>query len=309
MGSPQMAVPCLNALLESGMAVVGVVSQPDRPAGRGQEMRSPPVAQLAKERGLSLLQPERIKGNDDFLKSLKAWAPDLIVVVAYGRILPSEILTLPPQKCINVHFSLLPQYRGAAPIQWALINGESETGVTTFYLVESVDAGPILLQKKIPIEEEDNAEILGNRAAQAGAHLLLETLKGLKECFLEPKLQNDRLATYAPPLKKEEGRLDWTKRAKALAAQVKGMNPWPGTWTFWQGKLLKIHRTQWEEGHRKGRPGEVVMVHADGIEVMCGKGSLVLREVQLEGSRKMSAEDFLRGHPLQLGENFGEKNG
>jgi methionyl-tRNA formyltransferase len=308
MGSPEMAVPSLKALLESEDQVIGVVSQPDKPAGRGMSLVSPPVAVLAKEKKIPLLQPGTIKNNADFLKSLSELSPDVIVIVAYGKILPKEILDLPPKRCINVHFSLLPQYRGAAPVQWALINDESETGVTTFYLVEKVDAGPILRQKRVLIEPEDNAEILGHRLAVAGAGLLMETLEALKSNDLEPTPQNERLATFAPPLKKEDGRIDWTRKAKTVLSQIRGMTPWPGAYTTLNGKMLKIHSTELIAGKKSGTPGEVIQIGPLGIEVACSQGALLLREIQLEGKRKMEVSEFLRGHPIEVGQKLGNSS-
>lgn len=305
MGSPEMAVPALKALLNSGEKVVGVVSQPDRPAGRGREITPPSMARLAREEKIPLFQPEFLKNNPEFSKSLKDLAPDLIVVVAYGRILPLEILNLPPLKCINVHFSLLPKYRGAAPLQWALINGEEETGVTTFSIVEEMDAGPILMQKKVVIEPEDNAGILGNRLAVTGAQLLLETLEGLKSHSLDPVPQNERLATAAPPLKKENGRIDWSRKARTIFNQIRGMNPWPGAYTTLNGKLLKIYRAEATAGKKGLQPGEAVPADAERLEITCGQGALLLKEVQWEGGRKMGTADFLKGHPVPAGSRLG----
>ncbi|MBI3541128.1 MAG: methionyl-tRNA formyltransferase, partial [Deltaproteobacteria bacterium] len=317
MGTPSVAVPTLETLLESDSQIVGVVSQPDKPAGRGQEIVTPPVACLAKEKGLPLFQPDRVKGNAEFLKILKDLAPDVIVVVAYGKILPVEILTLPPMKCINLHFSLLPQYRGAAPVQWALINGEENTGVTTFILAEKVDAGPILLQKKVLIEPEDNTELLGHRLAIAGASLVKETLEGLKAGRLKAIPQIENLATPAPLLKKEDGKIDWSRKNTVILGQVRGMNPWPGTYTILDGKLFKIHAVTVGAGPRacpdRGThgevplrtPGEIINITPEGIEIACGRESLLLTEVQLEGRKRMDAATFLAGHPLQKGQRLG----
>ena len=307
MGTPEMAVPSLKTLLASDHRVVGVVSQPDKPVGRSQELISPPVAHLAKEHGLPLFQPERIKGNVEFLKNLQDLNPDLIVVVAYGKILPPEVLNLPPYKCINLHFSLLPQYRGAAPVQWALINGEEETGVTTFILADKVDAGPILMQKKALIEPEDNAETLGRRLSHMGAQVLVETVDEISSGDLKAIPQEDRSATFAPPLKKEDGRLDWSQKASVLVFQIRGMNPWPGTFTTLDKKLFKIHRAQTaSEKKLPQSPGEVVGIHSEGLEIACGRGSLLLAEVQLEGKKRMNTTAFLAGYPLRTGQKLGE---
>lgn len=306
MGTPEVAVPTLTTLLESGDKVVGVVTQPDKPAGRGQAIVTPPVALLAKEKGLPLFQPERVKGNIEFLGILKKLAPDVIVVVAYGKILPSEILTLPPMKCINLHFSLLPKYRGAAPVQWALINGEEVTGVTTFVLVEKVDAGPILLQKKVLIEPEDNTALLGHRLAIAGASLMQETLEGLKANRLSSIPQVENLATLAPLLRKEDGRIDWARKNTVILGQIRGMNPWPGATTTLNGKLLKIHHAEMDANKKTGAPGEILGMTSEGLEVACQPGTLLLTELQLEGKKRMDATAFLAGHPLQKGQRLGE---
>ena len=297
LGSPEIAVPSLKALIDSGEQVVGVVTQPDKPAGRGRELHACAIAQCARGKGLPLLQPERVR-DPAFLNELKGLSPDLIVVVAYGKILPKEVLELPTQKCINVHFSLLPKYRGAAPVQWALINGDEATGVTTLFLTEKLDAGPILLQRKLPIEPEDTAGTLGTRLANTGAELLIETVERLKQNDLPAVPQNEAEATLAPSLKKEDGRLDFSKKAKALWNQLRGMTPWPGGFTTLGGKSLKVWHATVLARHGK-RPGEVVALHPDGIEVACGDGALLLTEIQLEGKKRMPASEFLKGHPLR----------
>ncbi len=305
MGSPKIAVPSLRALVESHHTLVGVVSQPDRPAGRGQNLTSPAVALFAKEKGLKLFQPERIKGNGELLQEIKKLSPDVIVIVAYGRILPKEILELPPLKSINLHFSFLPKYRGAAPMQWALMNGEEETGVTTFFLVEKVDAGPILLQKKMVIEPEDNVEILGHRLANAGAQILLETIDQLKSGDLQALPQNDAEATLAPPLKKEDGLIDWNRKAKSIHNQIRGTNPWPGAFTLYKGKILKIHKTIEIREKKPKSPGEILASSLEGLEVSCREGTLLIKEVQMEGKKKMDVSEFLKGHPVSPGERLG----
>lgn len=307
MGSPEIAVPALKALMESEDKVIGVVTQPDKPAGRGRGIHSPAVALFAREKRILLFQPEKIKNNPDYLKTVKEIGPDLIVVCAYGKILPRELLGLPPKKCINLHFSLLPKYRGAAPVQWALINDELETGVTTLIVTEKVDAGPILKQKKVVIEPEDNAEILGKRLAVAGAQLLVETIEALKSEEIEPMPQNDRQATDAKPLKKEDGRLDWSRKAKVLLCQIRGMNPWPGAFTTLDKRVFKIYGAEVVPGKKTdATPGTVVGTGPEGIDVVCGIGVLRLREVQLEGGKKMETGEFLRGHKMAVGIRLGE---
>lgn len=305
MGSPEIAVPSLKAILESSHRIVGVVTQTDKPVGRGLELTPPPLARFAKEKSLALFQPQKIRNNPEFLETLKSLKPDLIAIVAYGKILPKEILDLPPQGCINVHFSLLPKYRGAAPLQWALINGDEETGVTTFRLNEGVDSGPVFLQKKVMTHEEDNAEILGRRLAVIGAELLIETLEGIDDGSLEAMPQNDRLATQAPLLKKEDGRIDWARKAKLVWGQIRGMTPWPGAFTMLKGKRLKIHAAEPVEHFRKGSAGEVIEITDEGLQVACGQGALLIKELQLEGGKRLAADLFLKGHPLAVGERLG----
>lgn len=305
MGSPEIAIPSLKAILASSHQVVGVVAQPDKPVGRGLVLTPPALARFSKENGLPLLQPEKIRNNPDFLQELAELKPDLIAIVAYGKILPKELLNLPSHGCINVHFSLLPKYRGAAPLQWALINGDEETGVTTFRLNEGVDSGPIFLQKKVMTHEEDNAEILGRRLAVIGAELLIETIAGIADGSLEAMPQNDRLATHAPLLKKEDGHIDWARKAKIVWGQIRGMTPWPGAFTFLKGKRLKIHSADLVEHSHKGTPGEVIETSPEGLQVACGQGALRIKELQLEGGKRLSSELFLKGHSLALGERLG----
>ncbi len=309
MGSPELAIPSLRILKESSHRIVGVVSQPNKPAGRGQELSPPPVAQYAKEQGLPLFQPERVKNNPEFLETLRGLNADLIAIVAYGKILPPELLSLTPLQCVNVHFSLLPKYRGAAPMQWAVIDGEEETGVTTFILVDKVDAGPVLLQKRVSIEPEDTCVELAPRLANLGAMALLETVEGLSEGSLTPMPQNDAFATLAPLLKKEDGRLDFSRKARFLVNQVRGMNPWPGTSTTYQGKFLKVFRAEATAARGGAVPGTVVVADAQnaerGLQIACKDSSLLLKEVQLEGKKRMPITDFLKGHPVALGEKLG----
>lgn len=305
MGSPEIAVPALRGLLESEDRVIGIISQPDKPGGRGRRLLAPPVALLAREKGVPLLQPEKIRNNPEFLQSLKKLGPDLIVVCAYGKILPRELLELPRLKSLNLHFSLLPRYRGAAPVQWALINNEPETGVTTLFVTEKVDAGPILLQKKAPIEPEDNAEILGHRLAVTGAELLRETVTLLKSEDLNPIPQEERLATPAPLLKKEDGKIDWTRKATAIHCQIRGMTPWPGAFTFLDKRILKIYSASVIPAKKPADPGEIVSASPDGLDAACGQGTLRIRELQLEGKKRMGAVEFLRGHALRFGQKLG----
>lgn len=303
MGSPPTAVPSVQALIESGEEVVAVVSQPDRPAGRGRQMTACAVAHFARDRRLPLLQPEKAR-EGEFVQKLRGLKPDLIVVVAYGQILPTQVLEIPPLQCINVHFSLLPRYRGAAPIQWALINGEELTGVSTLTMTEKLDAGPILRQKKVPIEPDDTVETLGIRLANVGAEMLVETLEAIRSNDLYPLPQREEEATQAPSLKKEDGLLDFGQKAMSLFHRVRGVTPWPGAFIRWKGQLLKIHAVQVLPHQKRLTPGVVVAVGPVGIEVACAEDSLLLQEVQLEGKKRMPASEFLKGHPLKTGDKL-----
>jgi methionyl-tRNA formyltransferase len=291
MGSPEFALPTLRALAES-YPVAGVVTQPDRPAGRGRTLTPPPVKILAQELGLPVIQPARLK-EPGAVEQLQAWQPDLIVVAAFGQILRPTVLDLPPFGCINVHGSLLPRWRGAAPIQAAILAGDAETGITIMRMDPGVDTGDILSQRAIPIPSEDTAGTLGERLAVLGAELLIGTLPAFLRGELLPLPQEDALATYAPMLKKEDGRLDFTRSAEELARMVRAYNPWPGTYTFWQGQMLKVHRA-----HAAGAtsPGSGKTSILEGLPAVgTGQGLLVLDEVQPAGKKPMQGEVFLRG--------------
>jgi methionyl-tRNA formyltransferase len=291
MGSPDFALPTLRALA-SHFHVVGVVTQPDRPAGRGRVLTPPPVKILAESLGLPVIQPERLRQPEAFAQ-LQAWKPDLIVVAAYGQILRQNVLDLPSYGCINVHASLLPRWRGAAPIQAAILHGDRETGVTIMKMDAGVDTGPILSQRREPIYPDDNAESLGKRLAELGAQLLLETLPDYLEGKLRPQPQDENLATYAPMLKKEDGYLDWHQPAEFLARKVRAYAPWPGAFLNYAGgplKVLKAHAVA-SETLAPGQRG--VLENQPALGTI--QGCLVLDEVQPAGRRIMSGQDFLRG--------------
>ncbi len=301
MGSPAFAVPILEALA-AHYPVVGVVTQPDRPAGRGNRLTPPPVKVRAQELGLPVFQPERVS-RPEAVERLKAWKPDLIIVAAYGQILKPRVLQIPPYGCINVHASLLPRWRGAAPVAYAIWHGDEETGVTIMLMDEGLDTGPILAQRKTPILPDDTAATLGERLARLGAELLLETLPGYLSGAIQPQPQDDRQATYAPRLKREDGRLDFAQPAQKLARQVRAFHPWPGTFTFWKGKRLKVLRARAFDFPSPG-PGQPLII-GDAPAVGTGEGVLILKQVQLEGRRPMDGSEFLRGagrdwmeHPL-----------
>jgi methionyl-tRNA formyltransferase len=298
-GTPGFAVPSLSALLAGTDPVVGVVCQPDKPAGRGQHVTAPPVKQVAAAAGLPVLQPEKLR-SADVLGALRQWAPDLIVVAAYGKILPAALLALPVHGCVNVHASLLPKYRGAAPIQWAVLRGEEMTGVTIMQINERMDAGDILLQRETRIGDEETYGELQTRLADLGAHALMEAIAHLHAGTLRPQTQREEEVVLAPMIEKEDGRIDWTQSAVTIARRVRAFNPWPSAFTHLDGKLLKIHRAHVGDAVGPSAPGSVV--HVDGgIAVATGDGCLILDELQLEGRRRLSAAEFLRGGSIAVG--------
>lgn len=304
MGTPEFAVPSLEALLRSDDHVVGVVTQPDRPKGRGQQLTPSPVKLIAQREGIPLLQPVKMKAPE-FLEPLAAWKPDLIAVTAFGRILHPGILSLPPMGCVNVHGSLLPKYRGAAPIQWAVINGESETGVTTMLMDEGMDTGPMLLQGRLTIRPDDTAGTLAPRLAEMGGRLLIETITQLKAGTLTPKTQDNEQATLAPLLKKEDGLMDWSMTATSLADRVRGLSPWPGAYTFFGEERWNIWKAVSTMRATTGKPGTIVAVDKQSMLVATGEGLLDLREIQTANSKRMSVAQFLAGHRVIVGAQLG----
>ena len=300
MGTPDFAVPCLARLVEIS-DVVAVVTQPDRPKGRGQKLLPPPVKVFAQEHGIAVYQPVRVKAPD-FVDVLRGLAPDLIVVVAFGQILSKEILSLPPLGCINVHASLLPRYRGAAPMQWAIVRGEKETGVTTMFMDEGLDTGDMLLRETLPITQAMTAAELHDAMMKLGADVLEKTLFSLSEGTLKRTPQDDALSTYAPLLDKEVGRIDWKKSAQEIHDLVRGLNSWPGAYTMLEGQKFKIWRTRLAEG--TAEPGEIVSVTKQGLLVGTGEGMLEILELQAPSRKKMAAGDYVRGHGLQLPARF-----
>jgi methionyl-tRNA formyltransferase len=300
MGTSPFALPTLRSLADSE-EVIAVITQPNRPRGRGQEVASPPAKELAEGLGLQILQPERVK-DPSFIAQLGKLKPDVIVVAAFGQILPPAVLDLPRLGCVNVHPSLLPKYRGAAPINWAIINGEPRTGVTTYLMDEGMDTGAILLVREVEIGAEETAEELSARLADVGGELVVETIRGLKEGTLQPAPQDEHGASYAPLLKKADGLIQWEEEAGQIRNQIRGMIPWPVAFTWWQGKSMKLFRGR--TGHGAATPGEITSVDK-GLEVACGKGSLFIEELQLEGGRRMGWEEFTRGHRLARGDRLG----
>jgi methionyl-tRNA formyltransferase len=304
MGTPEFACPTLRTLIERGEQVVAVVTQPDRPKGRGQQTLPPPVKLLAQEHGIPVLQPVKVR-HPDAIEEIRLLSPDLIVVVAFGQILPKALLEIPARGCINVHASLLPRYRGAAPLNWCIINGETETGVTTMMMDVGLDTGDMLLKSATPIDPDEDTSSLHDRLSRIGAELLAKTLDQLSEGRLVPEKQDDALTCYAPMLKKEDGLIDWGKDAPGIKNLVRGMTPWPGAYSYLDDKLLKVYRVQSASG--QGTPGEVLAVGRDGIEVACGEGSVVIHELQLEGTKRLPAAEFLAGCKLEPGASLGKK--
>ncbi len=302
-GTPSFAIPTLEGLLEGADKVIGVVTQPDREKGRGRKVVISPVKELALRHGLIPLQPEKAKG-EAFQEELKSLRPDLFVVVAYGQILHRSVLDIPKYGAVNVHASLLPKYRGAAPIAWAVLNGEKVTGVTTMVMDEGMDTGDILLQAETPIGNGMTCETLHDQLASLGAQLLSGTLEKMKLGTIRSIPQDHSRATYAPPLKKEDGHIDWKKEAEEIDRQVRAFNPWPGAFTKFGGLLLKVYKGEVREKTPSGKVGTVVWVGSDFVEVETGKGSYLLKEVQLEGRKRMTIREFLSGHPVPVGTVF-----
>ncbi len=302
-GTPSFAIPTLRRLLEGPDKVVGIVTQPDREKGRGRKIVISPIKELALQRGLTLLQPEKAK-EEAFQEAVTPLHPDLFVVVAYGQILPKSLLNIPKYGAVNVHASVLPGYRGAAPIAWAILRGEKVTGVTTMVMDEGMDTGDILLQAEVPIGDGETCEMLHDRLASLGAQLLSKTLDKMKAGDIRAVPQDHSKATYAPPLKKEDGQIDWKKEAREVDRQVRAFNPWPGAFTKWGDRLLKIYRGERRERTPSKKPGEVVWVGSDFIEVEAGKDSYLIEEVQLEGRKRMTVREFLSGHSISEGTVF-----
>lgn len=304
MGTPDFAVPSLKALLDHGENVVAVITQPDRPKGRGRKLTPPPVKELALAADIPVLQPTKIR-TDEFLDEIKSYNPDLIIVTAYGRILPGPLLDLPPLGTINVHGSLLPKYRGAAPVQWAVINGETETGITIMQMDEGLDTGDILLPVSLPIEANDTAGTVAIKMAELGGKLLIEALDLLKKDKLPPIKQDDSQATLAPPLSKQEGEIDWSKTASQISCLIRGLDPWPTAYTTINGKWLRLFSPTVISDIVDEEPGTLCRADAEGLLIATGKDYLLVKEVQIEGAKKMAVDAFLRGRPLQKGIKFG----
>ncbi len=307
-GTPQFAVPTLRVLAEKGHQIRLVVTQPDRPSGRGMEMSMPPVKQLALELGAPVVQPEKIKYNAEFRAQLEAKAPEAIIVVGYGRIIPQWMIDLPSLGNLNLHASLLPKYRGAAPIQWAIANGEKVTGVTTMRIDAGLDTGDILLQQEEVILPEDTALTLGPRLSEIGAQLMAQTVDDLREGRISPRKQEEQHASFAPILKKEDGLIDFRRRATDVCNRLRGFQPWPGVYTTFRGKkfTLTAARPATQDGAKLAE-GEVAVTSGRLLAGFAGGTLLELLEVQPEGRKRMSAKDFVNGYHPQPGERLGEQ--
>jgi methionyl-tRNA formyltransferase len=302
-GTPSFAVPTLDKLVDAGFHISLVVTQPDRPKGRGLELVSSSVKLRASQLGLPIAQPESIKNNDALRAQLTALKPDAIIVVGYGRIIPRWMLDLPPLGNINLHASLLPKYRGAAPIQWAIARGETVTGVTTMKIDAGLDTGDILHQQEIPIAPSDTAETLAPKLASVGANLLVETLRGLQTGSIHPRQQDHTQATLAPILKKEDGLIDFSRPAAEILNRMRGFQPWPGAYTKFRGKNLQVWKASALE---RALPASELKVEDDRLFVGCGHGTAIeLLELQLEGKKRISASDFIRGYRPAPGEKLG----
>jgi methionyl-tRNA formyltransferase len=303
MGTPEFAIPSLKTLLDNGYPVVSVVTSPDKPQGRGQKVATSAVKAFALQRQIPLLQPENLK-DPQFIAEVTDLRPDLIVVVAF-RILPPEVYRIPRSGAFNLHASLLPKYRGAAPINWAIINGEQESGVTTFFLQEKVDTGSVLLQERVYVGPNETAGELHDRLAELGAEVVLKTVRSIEAGGTAPKIQDESLASRAPKIFKEDCRINWAASAVQVHNFVRGLSPVPCAWTMYGGKVLKIYRTSLA-GSAGNHPGIISVVRPDRLVVDTADGQLSLEEVQMEGRKRMTIAEFLRGHSVKAGDRFGD---
>ncbi len=307
MGTPDFAVPCLEAIYNSNHNLISVITQPDRPKGRGKKVLPPPVKKKALEMGKKVLQPLKIK-DKDFINTIKEMDLDCIVVVAYGQILPKEILEAPKKGCINVHASLLPKYRGAAPINWAIINGEKYTGITTMFMEAGLDTGDMILKETMEISDQMTAGELHDKLSIIGADILLKTLDLLENNSAPKVSQDDSKSTYASMLSKETGLIDWSKSAWNLHNLIRGLNPWPIAYTMYKGDKVKIWKSKCVDLDVSNRPGEIVKVDKEGIYVNTGDKVLLISEIQFPNSRKMTVDEYIRGNEIQVGVKLGEQN-
>jgi methionyl-tRNA formyltransferase len=308
MGTPEFAVPSLARLIQDGHSVAAVFTQPDKPAGRGKHLQAPPVKLFALERGIAVYQPARIKTSEEVRAIFETIAPDACIVAAYGKILPEWLLGIPRLGCINVHASLLPKYRGAAPINWAIANGEHETGVTIMQMDAGMDTGPMIATRAILIGPDETAPSLTTRLAELGAEALSAVLPSIERGEITPTEQNEQEATYAPILKREDGLIDWRMSAREIANRVRAFQPWPGTYSRFRGTRLTIWRAREAEVKSEtAEPGIITSIDKTGIVVACaGSTALRVEELQTEGKRRMSASDFVNGMRISVGDRFNE---
>ena len=302
MGTPDFAAASLEALIASRHEIQAVVTQPDKPKGRKGELTPSPVKGVAEEKGIKVYQPLKVR-DEEFVETLRAYNPDVIVVVAFGQIIPLSILKMPKFGCVNIHGSLLPKYRGAAPIQWAVLDGEKETGITTILMDEGIDTGDILLKKTIKIDMDETSGSLFDKLMALGAETILETLDELENGNLTPIKQGESPTAYAKMLTKAMGLIDFTRPAKELDCFVRGMDPWPSAYTLLSGKTLKLWKVRAVEG--SGKAGSVIDIGKESFTIACGEGAIEVLEVQLEGKKRMSAGDFLKGSTLNIGQELG----
>jgi len=305
MGTPEFAVPCLRALIKEKYEVQAVFTQPDKPKGRGKKLMMPPVKELAVLEGIPVYQPTSLKSPES-LDIIKELNPDIIIVVAYGQLLPKTILDLPPFGCVNVHASLLPKYRGAAPINWVIINGEDKTGITTMYMDVGLDTGDMILAEELIIGEDETSEELHDKMSQLGAELLLKTLNQIEKGNAVRVPQNHDESSYAPMMNKELGRIDWNKPAKAIKNLIRGTIPWPAAFTTYKGEVMKIFKCRLEASTVEKEAGCVVKVARDGLYISTGSGLLVIEELQFSGGKRLAVRDFLVGNQLEEGVILGE---
>ena len=302
MGTPDFAAASLEALIDSRHEIQAVVTQPDKPKGRKGELTPSPVKVIAKREGIKVYQPPKVR-DEEFVDTLRAYNPDVMVVVAFGQIIPLSILKMPKYGCVNIHGSLLPKYRGAAPIQWAVLDGEKETGITTILMDEGIDTGDILLKKTIKIDADETSGSLFDKLKALGAETILETLDELEKGSITPTKQGESPTAYAKMLTKAMGLIDFTRSAKELDCFVRGMDPWPSAYTLLAGKTLKLWKVRAVE--KSGKAGSVIEIGKESFTIACGEGAIEVLEVQLEGKKRMSAGDFLKGSTLNKGQELG----
>ncbi|WP_022851186.1 methionyl-tRNA formyltransferase [Limisalsivibrio acetivorans] len=303
MGTPETAVPTLKAIVEAGHEVPLVVTQPDKPKGRSRRMSPPPVKEYALEQGLEVAQPEKLKNNEEFMQKLESIKPDFLVVVAYGKILSERVLNVPAKAPINVHFSLLPKYRGAAPVNWAIVNGEKETGVTTMFMDVGLDTGDMLKTAATPIDRKTTEDLLSELAV-TGAELLVRTVEEFDS--ITPEKQKDEDSTYAPMMKKEDGLIDWNKPAEEIERLIRGFQPWPAAHSYLEGKMFKFYGADPVSG-KSIEPGTIFDINKKSFSIACGDGALKIKDLQMEGKKRMPAGSFLAGVKLEEGSRFAGK--